>query len=69
MTANGVPTSDVVATSESTIAISQTIAALCSSGSVEETLSEVMAMAVADIEGCGCAALVMMDEDGLVSTR
>ncbi len=68
MTGNDVPTSDVVATSELTIAISQTIAALFSTGNVEETLSEVMAMAVADIEGCDCAALVTMDEDGLVST-
>src|ERR1700682_6700115 len=68
MTANEVPTDDVAATSELTIAIWQTIAALFSSGNAEEALSEVMAMAVADIEGCDFAALVVMDEDGFVST-
>ncbi len=68
MSGNDVPTSDVVATSELTISISQTIAALFSTGNVGETLSEVMAMAVATIEGCDCAALVLLDEDGLVST-
>jgi hypothetical protein len=51
-----------------TVAMSQATAALFSAGRVHESIVDVMEMAVADIEGCDFAALVVMDEDGLVST-
>jgi hypothetical protein len=68
MTGNDVPTSDAAAASELTLTISQTIAALFSTRNVKDTLAEVLALAVDDIEGCDLAALVVMDEDGFVST-
>jgi hypothetical protein len=67
MSGNDVPTADVTATSELTVAISQTVTALFSTGNLEETLSEVMEMAVADIEGCDFAALLLVGEDGVMT--
>ena len=68
MTIGEGPPGDLSANSDLTVVISQTIAALFSTGNVHETMVDIMAMSVTDIEGCDFAALVMMDEDGLVST-
>lgn len=67
MSDSDLPTAEIAATSELTVAISQTVTALFSSGNLEETLSEVMDMAVADIEGCDFAALLLMGEDGVMT--
>jgi hypothetical protein len=67
MSSSDLPTAEVTATSELTVAISQTVAALFSTGNLEETLSEVMDMAVADIEGCDFAALLLVDGDGVMT--
>jgi hypothetical protein len=67
MSGSDLPTAEVAATSELTVAISQTVAVLFSTGNLEETLSEVMDMAVSDIEGCDFAALLLMDGDGVVT--
>ncbi len=67
MTGGG-PPGEVTAAAELTVTISQTMAALLAASGAHESVAEVMAMSVADIEACDLAAVVTMDEDGLVST-
>jgi hypothetical protein len=69
MSGGDVPTAEATATAELTVAISQTVAALFSTGNLEETLSEVMDMTVADIEGCDFAALLLVGDDGVITVR
>ena len=67
MTGGGRP-GEVTATAALTVTISQAMATLFAAAGAYESLAEVMAMTVADIEACDLAAVVTMDEDGLVST-
>jgi GAF domain-containing protein len=67
MVPNRDPTTETEQTSELTSNISQTVKALFSAGSVEDTLTQVADLAVSTIEGCDFAGIFLVGGEGVTT--